>query len=257
MVKVKPKLKTAFSPELVHLYDLKGMTVVVIDIFRATSTICAALDNGAEAVIPIKTVDECIAMGERYPQLMTGGERNGQAIKELDGNNSPLEYTPETIKGRMLALTTTNGTRLMHTVKDAQEILIGSFLNIDRLCEYLIEKGEDVLLACAGWRKCANLEDSLFAGAVVDKIAAYFDSCCDSSIMARVIYQQALQEESIHHFLKAGSHFKRLASFSHDRDMHYCCRLNLHPVLPVFKFPFLIKKGAKVPSLDYVPDLAI
>lgn len=236
----KPQLSTCLSPALIPLYDLSNTIVVVIDIFRATSTICAALDNGAKAVMPVATVEECLCLEKEKPQFITAGERDGKVIKGLQGGNSPSEYTPEIITGKVLALTTTNGTRLLHLVKRADEIVIGSFLNLDVLCQYLVNSGKDVLLACAGWRDKENLEDTLFAGAVIQKVDKYFQRSCDSSFIALSLYRQSLEALSLVDFMKSGSHYHRLSRFHLEEDMAYCCSLNKHPVVPIFKAPFLL-----------------
>lgn len=236
----KLQLSTCLSPALIPLYDLSNTIVVVIDIFRATSTICAALDNGAKAVIPVATVEECLRLESEKPEFITAGERDGKVIEGLRGGNSPSEYTPEVIMGKVLALTTTNGTRLLHLVKAADKIVIGSFLNLDALCQYLSGSGKDILLACAGWRDKENLEDTLFAGAVIHKIEEHFQINCDSSFMALSLYKQSLKASSLLDFMKAGSHYHRLARFHLEQDMDYCCSINKHPVVPIYKAPYLL-----------------
>ncbi|HET8573073.1 MAG TPA: 2-phosphosulfolactate phosphatase [Edaphocola sp.] len=240
----KPQLFTCLSPALIPLYDLSNTIVVVIDIFRATSTICAALDNGAKAVIPVATVEECLRLEKEQPRFMTAGERDGKVIEGLQGGNSPSEYLPEVISGKVLALTTTNGTRLLHLVKEADEIVIGSFLNLDVLCQYLVNSGKDILLACAGWRDKENLEDTLFAGAVIQRIDEYFQRSCDSSFIALSLYRQSQEAASLLDFMKSGSHYHRLSQFHLEQDMAYCCSINKHPVVPIFKDPFLVPQQA-------------
>src|ERR1017187_1727124 len=110
----KPHLEVCLSPALLHLYEVKGAIVVIIDIFRATSTITAALRNGAKSVIPVATVAESIAIGTSIAGSITAGERDGKIAEGLQYGNSPSEYPAEFIKGKTLVLTTTNGTRLLH-----------------------------------------------------------------------------------------------------------------------------------------------
>lgn len=248
-MKNKPQLFTCLSPALVHLYDLKETIAVVIDIFRATSTICTALDNGAARIIPVATVEECLQLENSRPDIITAGERDGKVIKGLQGGNSPLEYPSEIVTGKTLALTTTNGTRLLHMVKNADEVVIGSFLNLDALCNYLVENNKNVLLACGGWRDKVNLEDSLFAGAVIQKIRSHFNIECDSSLIVQSMYEEARKSGSILDYLKSGSHYRRLAGYNLYEDMAYCCSLNIHPIVPVYKAPFLLPLGAAMPAL--------
>lgn len=244
----RKQLFTCISPSLISLYNLENTITVVIDIFRATSTICTAIDNGAKEVIPIATVKECLQLETSgRTDLITAGERDGKVITGLKRGNSPLEYTPEVISGKTLALTTTNGTRLLHNVKKAEEVIIGSFLNLEAVCSYLVTKNKPVLLACAGWRDRVNLEDSIFAGAVIKKIGSYFDIHCDSSFLVRSLFEDAEKQSSLLDYLKAGSHYHRLADFHLEKDMSYCCQLNLHPIVPVFNGYSLIAKKTEVP----------
>src|SRR5690554_809498 len=172
-MKKMPILEVCFSPALLHLYDLKNTVVVVIDIFRATSTICAALYNGAEKVIPIASVEECLSY-KVDPEVITAGERDGKIIEGLKNGNSPLEYDPEIIKGKTLVLTTTNGTKMLHMSKAAEQIIIGSFLNLNKVCDYLISQNKKALLACSAWKDRVNMEDTLFAGAVAHQVQNHF-----------------------------------------------------------------------------------
>src|SRR5580698_4989865 len=119
----KPRLEVCFSPALLHLYDTKDTVVVIIDIFRATSTIAAALHNGAKCIIPVASVAECISIGESIDNSITAGERDGKIAEGLQNGNSPLEYPKEFIDGKTLVLTTTNGTRLLHMIQDAECII--------------------------------------------------------------------------------------------------------------------------------------
>src|ERR1700758_5199729 len=112
----KPSLEVCLSPALLHLYNTKDVIVVIIDIFRATSTITAALHNGAKCVIPVASVAECVALGHEIPGSITAGERDGKIAEGLQHGNSPLEFPPSFIKDKTLILTTTNGTRLLHMV---------------------------------------------------------------------------------------------------------------------------------------------
>lgn len=236
-----PVLEVCLSPALLHLYDTSGAVVVIIDIFRATSTIVAALHNGAKCVIPVASVDGCIALGSEIPNSITAGERDGKVAPGLQHGNSPLEYTPDFIKDRTLVLTTTNGTRLLHMVKDASAIVIGSFLNLEAVCNYLVSQNKKVILGCASWKDRYNLEDTLFAGAVVERISQYFSINCDSARAARHLYKSALQAPSLIDFLKDSSHYNRLSRFGLVKDMEYCVTTDLHPVVPVLVGNELVK----------------
>jgi len=216
---------------MLHLYDTKDTIVVIIDVFRATSTIAAALHNGAARVVPVATVEECIALGMTISNSLTAGERDGKVAAGLEYGNSPLEYPRSFIEGKTLVLTTTNGTRLLHMVQDADTIITGSFLNLSAVCAFLIAQNKSVLLGCAAWKDRFNLEDTLFAGAVVNGVNGYFNVGCDSARAAAYLHERANGDYI--NFLKESSHYKRLAAYGLEHDMAYCTTPDLHPVVPI------------------------
>lgn len=227
----RPGLEVCLSPALIDSFDARGKQVVIIDIFRASSTITAALYHGAREVIPVDSVAKCIALGKTVPGALIAGERNGRIAEGLEYGNSPSEYPRDFVEGRTLVLTTTNGTRLLHMIKGESALLIGSFLNLGLLGEYLREKAEPVLLCCAGWKNRVNLEDTLFAGALADQLRDTHDIHCDSARMAMRLFRQA-GETSLLDYLKDSAHYQRLASFGLESDMAYCLSTDRHPVIP-------------------------
>ncbi|MDQ0109886.1 2-phosphosulfolactate phosphatase [Chitinophaga terrae (ex Kim and Jung 2007)] len=228
----KPSLEVCLSPALLHLYDVKNSIVVIIDVLRATSTICTALYNGAARVIPVASVEECVNIGRAIGGI-TAGERDGRIAEGLVHGNSPFEYPREFIENQTLVLTTTNGTKLLHMAKDAIQIITGSFPNISAVCDYLVAQGQNVILGCAAWKDRVNLEDTLFAGAVVNRIKAHFDINCDSAIAAETLYNAA--KDDIYTFMKQATHYKRLANFGLEKDIQYCLTPDGANVLPLFK----------------------
>jgi 2-phosphosulfolactate phosphatase len=235
MPSTKPRLEVCLSPALLHLFDTKNAIVVIIDVFRATSTIAAALHNGAKCVIPVATVPECIELGKQTPDSITAGERDGKVAEGLQYGNSPSEYPEAFVKNKTLVLTTTNGTRLLHMVKDASVIITGSFLNLSAVADYLNrQEDKNVLLACAAWKDRFNLEDSLFAGAVAERLKDNYETNCDSTRASAYLYQQSKSGDIIS-FLKDSSHYRRLSAFGLEKDMEYCATPDLHPVVPVLK----------------------
>lgn len=230
----KPVLEVCLSPALLHLYNTEGAIVVIIDIFRATSTITTALSNGAKCVIPVASVAECIEIGQSIPGSLTAGERDGKVAQGLQFGNSPMEYPKEFIEGKTLVLTTTNGTRLLHMVEGAHEIVIGSFHNLTALSSYLKAQGRNVLLGCASWKDRFNLEDTLFAGAVINQLEDYFDINCDAARAARHLYHSSGGTNFIE-FLKDGSHYRRLSGYGLQQDMEYCVTPDIHPIVPRLK----------------------
>lgn len=230
MSQSKPSLHTCLSPALLHLYDVPNSVVVIIDVFRATSTIAAALHNGARSVIPVDSVPKAIEISKSIEGI-AAGERDGMIAEGLQHGNSPLEYSPDFIGGKVLVLTTTNGTRLLQMALDrnADTIISGSFPNLSKVCDFLLASGKSVVLGCAGWKDRFNLEDTLFAGAVIDRIGDHFTIHCDSSRMAVDMYRQ--HKGDLLGFAPQLTHYHRLVSrFGLIKDIEFC----LTPMQPPY-----------------------
>ncbi len=232
----KPSLNTCPSPALIHLYDVSSSIVVIIDVLRATSTIATALYNGAKDIIPVDSVADCIRIG-RELNCITAGEREGKIAEGLEYGNSPFEYSKDFIAGKTLVLTTTNGTKLLHMAhaRGAKEIITGSFPNISAVCNYLMFKKMNVILACAAWKDKVNIEDSLFAGAVVNRLKERFTIECDYSQMAESLYVTA--KDDLYAFMKErnATHYHRLTKFGLEKDIRYCLTNDSAPALPVYE----------------------
>lgn len=231
----KPTLHTSLSPALLHLYDLSNSIVVIIDVFRATSTIAAALYNGAKCVIPVDSVPKAIDISRSIDGI-AAGERDGMIAEGLQHGNSPLEYPREFIENKTLVLTTTNGTRLLHMAseKNADTIVSGSFPNLSAVCDFIIREKKNVVLGCAGWKDRFNLEDTLFAGAVINRVAKHFTIHCDSSLMAETIYLK--HKDNILDFAPKLTHYHRLVErFGLIADIEFCLTADGANVLPVYR----------------------
>ena len=233
---MKPSLYTCLSPALLHLYDVSNSIVVIIDVLRATSTIATALHNGAAAIIPIDNVAECIRLGTEL-NAITAGERDGQVAEGLQYGNSPFEYPAEFIAGKTLVLTTTNGTKLLHMAlaNGATDIITGSFPNITAVCTHLLAENKNVILACAAWKDKVNIEDTLFAGAVVNRLKENFTLQCDSSQMAESLFITA--KPDLFAFMKErnATHYHRLTKYHLEKDIRYCLSEDGASSLPVYK----------------------
>lgn len=233
---IKPSLFTSLSPALLNLYDVSNSIVVIIDVLRATSTIATALFNGAKCVIPVDSVAKCIELGKQIEGI-TAGERDGKVAEGLVYGNSPFEYPREFIAGKTLVLTTTNGTKLLHMALDkgAPQIITGSFPNLTAVCSFLVAQKKDVLLGCAAWKDRINIEDTLFAGAVISRVKKEFSINCDSSQIAVTLYNDA--KKDLYEFMrkKEASHYHRLTNYGLEKDIRYCLNADGANVLPVFK----------------------
>jgi 2-phosphosulfolactate phosphatase len=232
----KPTLHTALSPALLHLYDVNHAIVVIIDVLRATSTIATALHNGAKCVIPVDSVAKCIELGRQIDGI-TAGERDGMIAEGLEHGNSPFEYPREFVGGKTLVLTTTNGTKLLHMALDrgAGQIITGSFPNLSSVCRYLVDQNRPVVLGCAAWKDRVNIEDMLFAGAIINQVKHQFSINCDSSQIAETVYLEARSDLFAFMQAKNASHYQRLMGFGLEKDIRYCLTSDVANVLPFYE----------------------
>lgn len=232
----KPSLYTSLSPALLNLYDISSSIVVIIDVLRATSTIATVLYNGAKSIIPVDSVSRCIEISKQIRGI-TAGERDGKIAEGLEYGNSPFEYPREFIEGKTLVLTTTNGTRLLHMALSggAGQIITGSFPNLEAVCNYLTAQNLPVVLACAAWKDRVNIEDMLFAGAVINKVKHRFDINCDSSAIAEASW--LIAKDDLYGFMKDknASHYQRLSNYGLEKDIRYCLTPDSAPVLPFYE----------------------
>jgi len=232
----KPTLFTSFSPALLNLYNPSDSIVVIIDVLRATSTIATALFNGARSVIPVDSVALCLEISKNTNGI-PAGERDGKIAEGLAYGNSPFEYPRQFIEGKVLVLTTTNGTKLLHMAleKDAKDIITGSFPNLSAVCNFLQKRNQNVILGCAAWKDRVNIEDLLFAGAVISRIKEQFHINCDSSKIAENLYQSA--KADLYGFMKANdaSHYHRLTNFGLEKDIKYCLTIDGANILPFYE----------------------
>ncbi len=224
-------VEVCLSPALLPYYNLKSKIVVVIDIFRATSSICYGIENGAYSIIPVASIEECKSFeGQGY---LLAAERNGEVVSGFDFGNSPFSYSKEKVKGKTIVLTTTNGTNAIQLSQEAEQIIIGSFLNLDPICNYLIQQNKDIILLCAGWKNKFNLEDTLFAGAVVSQLRGSFQDFCDSAIAAEDLYY--VYQNNLISLLEKSSHSQRLKDLHIEEDIAFCLKLNICQSIPVLK----------------------
>ena len=216
------------SPELMHLYDVRDRTVVVVDILRATSCMVTAFAHGVESITPLSDLNACKAMKRKG--YLTSGERDGKKVEGFDKGNSPFEYMGKEIKGKKIAFTTTNGTQAIEKAGGAKKIVIGSFLNLSTVVKYLLFGENNVLIVCAGWKGKVNLEDSLFAGALVEKLKNHIEPDCDAPLVAQYLYNQAKKDMVA--FLGNSSHVKRLSKLGISKDIEFCLSTDQYEVLP-------------------------
>jgi 2-phosphosulfolactate phosphatase len=233
------ELNVCLSPSLISLFDVEDAIVVIIDIFRATSSICYGIENGAEAIIPVAEVEECIAYQEKHPDYLLAAERNGEVVSGFDFGNSPFSYTKEKVAGKTVVLTTTNGTHALHLSRNAKKVVIGSFLNLTAVCNWLKTQNDNILLVCAGWKNNFNLEDTMFAGAVVDQLKDNGFILDDAAIAAGDLY--SIAKTDLPGYLKKTSHSERLKKLGIEADIAFCLQVDITTAIPVLEGEKLVK----------------
>ncbi|HEX8060885.1 MAG TPA: 2-phosphosulfolactate phosphatase [Cyclobacteriaceae bacterium] len=224
-------IEVCVSPDMMHLYDVSDKTVVVVDILRATSCMVTAFAHDVDCIVPFADLEDCRSMSKQG--YITSGERNGEKVAGFDKGNSPFEYMDE-VRGKKIAFTTTNGTQAISKSAGARDVVIGAFLNLGAVVDYLIKSPNNILVVCAGWKGKVNMEDTLFAGAVVAKLKAHVKIDDDSALMAMHVYNVAKDDKL--EFLKPASHINRLKKLGIQEDIAYCLTEDKYNVVPVLSF---------------------
>ena len=232
-------IEVCFTPGEYAYFKGEYDIVVVIDVLRATSAICAAFEYGVKSIIPVATIDE--AREYQAKGYLVGAERKGQIVEGFDFGNSPFSYMKEELKGQEVVLSTTNGTKALSLASDAPTVVVGSLLNLDALCVWLEKQEKNTLCLCSGWQDKFNLEDTICAGAISDFLigTGKFRSEEDSSIAAKYLYLSAWVNPL--GYLKSSSHRRRLKNLNLNEDIKYCLTPNQTNVIPILKDGKLVK----------------
>ncbi len=230
---MKNRIEVCFSPRDFDLYKEGFEIIVVIDVLRATTAICAGLANGVKAIIPVDSIEKALDYKEQG--YLVGAERKGQIVEGFDFGNSPYSFMNTKFIDKEVVLTTTNGTKSIEISKDSGQIVIGSIVNLEALTNWLVKQNKDILCLCSGWQDKFNLEDSICAGAIADILikSGKFYSDEDSTISAKYLFQQA--KTNPFGLLKASSHRRRLKNLNLNKDIRYCLTPNQLKVVPILK----------------------
>ncbi|MBN3035008.1 MAG: 2-phosphosulfolactate phosphatase [Bacteroidales bacterium] len=198
------------SPALMPYSHLKDDQIIIVaDILRMSTSICVAFDHGVVAVHPAATVRDAKMLQSRG--FLLAGERGGRKLPFADYGNSPEEFMTPELAGRKLAYTTTNGTQaLIRAAERSPWVLIGSFLNLPLICKWAGEKGKDVMVLCAGWKKQFSLEDAFYAGALVECLmnSHRYQIACDAAIACFTLWMAGKADPVA--FVRRGMHPGRL-----------------------------------------------
>lgn len=217
-----PSLTTLLSPAMFDatIKDPSTKVVVVIDIFRATSTMTVGMENGAKAIYPVKDVATASRAGSSF---IKAGERNGSKVEGFDLGNSPREFTPEVVRDKDIVMTTTNGTRSISMSEQAKQVLVASYRNIKATLNYLKNIKDDVVLFCSGWKEVVNIEDTMFAGELAcHLLASGYEVDNDATHVAVSLYKNHQQDPL--GILQKASHAKRIAKLQSEGDLEACLK---------------------------------
>ena len=231
------RLNVRFLPSLISTEEMAGATVLVIDILRASTTIVHALAAGARFVKPCRVVEDAREFASQHPETVLGGERGGVKIKGFDFGNSPTEYTPTTVRERVVAFTTTNGTKAMMHCHNAGRVLIGSFVNLTAVCRSL-DSADHIELICAGTGNEITLEDVLFAGAVASQLNQQDTKANDQAAIANSLWQATKLRiesgESLADSLTRGLGGQNLVKLGLDKDIEIAARIDQFDCVPEY-----------------------
>lgn len=232
---MKRELSVCLSTSMIQSFDIKDKIIVVVDIFRATSVICTALSNGVNEVIAVNKIND-VKPYLNNKNYLVAAERDGKVVEGFKFGNSPLSYINNpNIIGKKLVLTTTNGTKAINSSLGADEILIGSFLNLMALVNILKQKNKDCIIYCSGWKGQVCLEDTLFAGCLASRLlnSNSFFSHCDSVILSKSIYDSA--KDNMTSFLIKSSYKERTRELNINPDIDFCLSLDKFKDVPIYR----------------------
>jgi len=229
------KIDLAFTPLELEKKDLEGRSVVVIDTLRATSTMIVALENGCSAFIPVATVEEARDLAAKNFEFLLAGERRALPLEGFRLGNSPRDYRSNTVKGKTVILTTSNGTRALLASRRGAEIFIGSFLNLGALTQRLLDAGRDILIACAGEKDLFCLEDTVCGGAIIERLekTGVPISKSDAAKAAKVLYDNC--EGDVYGALCDCEWGRYLEGLGLGKDVRICAQIDSSRLVPVYR----------------------
>lgn len=227
----KRNIEICFTPATYQRFHNPEANVVVVDILRATSAICTAFMNGVEQIIPVGTLEE--AKAYKAKGYKVAAERDGIVRDFADFGNSPYNFTPERVKNNDIVYSTTNGTNAIMMAKGSNKVLIGAYLNISALAKLLLDDDKDVVILCAGWKDRFNLEDSVFAGALAEKImdSGKYATICDSVLGALDLW--SIAKSDLLGYTNKVAQKTRLKKNGLDDVIEYCLTFDQTDIIPI------------------------
>ncbi len=235
----RKKVEVCFSPAIYPAFHNQDAIVVIVDILRATSAIITAFMNGANRIIPVATLEEAKAYKDKG--YMVAAERDGIVRDFADFGNSPFNFTRNRIEGKDIVYSTTNGTQSITMASNCYKVLIGAYLNLSSIVQYIVSENHDVLVLCAGWKNKFNLEDSLFAGALAEKVLENnnFYTICDSTLASIDLWNIARKD--LMGYIDKAAQRHRLKKNKLDDVIEYCHTPDQTDIIPALKENYLVR----------------
>ncbi|HRZ42675.1 MAG TPA: 2-phosphosulfolactate phosphatase [Bacteroidales bacterium] len=226
-------LEVCFSPAFYNLYQNPNAATVVVDVFRATTAICTAFDYGVKSIIPVTTLEE--AQFYQDQGYLIAAERNGIKPDFADFGNSPFNFMQEGLEGKTIVYSTTNGTQAIQMAGASGHTVIGAFINISAVAEYLTTLNKDVIILCAGWKDRFSLEDAICSGALATKLleSGAFTSTCDSVTASIDLWRIASMNLMEYH--RKFAHTHRLKNLMLDDVIEFCLSPDQTRTVPLYR----------------------
>lgn len=227
-----------FTPLEAEPSRIEGRSVVVIDVFRATSCICTALENGASRIIALSTVEQCVEMRSKLAlndsmKVLLGGERKMVKIDGFDLDNSPASYSKEVVEDATIIMSTTNGTRSIElsVTGGAKNVLVGSMFNATAVAKRLIELGDDVVIFCAGRQDRFSVEDTLCAGYIASLLRSIGGvELRDVAWWVADSYERNIVK--VDELMLRNTHYLRMTEIGIQSDALHCLKSDIYNSVP-------------------------
>ncbi len=228
-------IELILSPELYSIRELQNNHAsVAVDILRATSAICAAFSAGASEIVPLNSLEAL----EPFRKLgyVIAAERNGKKVDGALCGNSPTEYLTMNLVGKRLAYSTTNGTVSILKASESERLYVGAFANLSTLAQRLLaDTIPDIVILCSGWKGTPSIEDTIFAGALIEKLMqsnSSFSLQNDAAMMALDLWGTA--KSDLYAYCNKATHVARLRRLNYENDIRWALKPDTCPLVPTY-----------------------
>ncbi len=229
------KVKLYFTPTPLTEAKLRGRTTIVVDILRASTTICTAIQNGCREIIPVATVGDAAAIRANLDRdsVLVCGEREGMKIEGFDLGNSPAEYSEQVVKGKVLVFASTNGSRAILKCAPSAATFVCGFVNLNSVVDITRKFDRDVAIVCAGKLGNFSLEDTFCGGAIIERLqqGGKYEVANDAAQVALMLYKN--QGQPLEAVIRQADHARYLIGLGFESDIATAAALDTINVVPV------------------------